>query len=179
MRPAAEIGLGELERIGAWTIARPRPERDRYGRWHRDPGGQWDWFYGLEPAERDYVRARHMSELGPGPDEVATRLGLEIDPAMEHWLETVRLTRSRHLALADPLDDDYGDPSPDDDELMGPDEVAAYLQVKRNTIAQWRHRRILPAPDFILSGMPVWRRGDIASWARNTGRELEQDAAGF
>lgn len=63
----------------------------------------------------------------------------------------------------------------DDDDmsnLVGPDEVAAMLNVKRNTVAQWRFRRLLPEPALVLSQIPIWKRSDIEEWAKLTGREI-------
>lgn len=174
MTATQEIGHGELDRLNAVAIGRPSPERDRWGRWHRDPGGEWDWFYALPAGDQDYVRRNHMVELGVRPDELADWLGAHsIDDAMTQWLEAVEMTRKSRIALVDPLSDEWESLSSYDDdvtELMGPDEVADLLQVQRNTIAVWRHRGLMPAPAVVLSSLPIWRRGDILEWAERTGR---------
>ena len=59
------------------------------------------------------------------------------------------------------------------DELVGPVEVAELLQVKVNTIAQWRLRfPDFPEPVKVISGTRIWRRGQIESWASDKGRAV-------
>ena len=164
------IGLSELERVmGTDRLASPQPVRDRWGRFKRDPGGQWDWFYALEPSERSYIQRNYMGGR-LGPDDVATWLGTDIDSAMEMLVESIRLARSK---IRDSFDEDYDPSSYDDDvtQLVGPDEIAAMLHVGRNTIAQWRHRRLLPPPVITLSSLPIWDRREIVEWAKETNRE--------
>jgi len=54
--------------------------------------------------------------------------------------------------------------------LVGPREIARLLGVRPATVEQWRYRRVLPAPEWIVSSHPVWRRTTIEAWARDTGR---------
>ena len=55
-------------------------------------------------------------------------------------------------------------------ELVGPGEIADRLGVKRGTVHEWRRRGILPEPEAIVSGVPVWQWSKIEAWARSTGR---------
>ena len=57
------------------------------------------------------------------------------------------------------------------DRYAGPEEFAQMLQVTRNQINVWRHRKQLPEPCGELSGVPIWLRSDIVKWAILTGRE--------
>ncbi len=54
-------------------------------------------------------------------------------------------------------------------ELVGLSEIAERLGVLRGTVDQWRHRDILPAPDFMAGG-PAWWWSTIQRWAETTGR---------
>lgn len=164
------IGLSELERVmGADKLSSPQPVRDRWGRFKRDPGGQWDWFYQLDESERQYLQRNHMGGA-MSPDELATRLHCMIDECMLTWL-----TAKRRRRTTDPLDDDY-ETCEDDDvaQLVGPKEVATMLQVAPNTLNVWRNRGLLEQlPPFItISDMPIWRREDVLDWAKMTGRIL-------
>jgi hypothetical protein len=164
--------LGEIDRLsGCCQLARPKPTRARNGQWRRDPGGQWDWFYELDGAERAYIARRHMGDFGRGPDEIATDMDSSIDAAMTAWLSNVRVTRS-HL---DPLDDDYcadwEEAQPVEiyaSDICGPDEVAGLLGVARDTVSTWRKRDRrdsagrLPEPFAIISGVPLWTAQAIA-----------------
>jgi hypothetical protein len=60
---------------------------------------------------------------------------------------------------------------PDDPvQLVGLCEIADRLQVQRSTVDQWRHRHVLPAPDFDLRSGPIWWWSTIRQWATMTGR---------
>lgn len=161
--------LAELDQLTRENqLARPIPVRDRWGRYKRDPGGQWDWFYALDADERAYLSRRHMGGT-VGPDDIATWQGTDIDTAMNRWVAAARRAR----AHADTLADDYETSSVDDNELLGPDEVADLLCVQRNTLAQWRKRGQLPEPYKVLSSLPIWRRCDVIEWAQLTNRRIE------
>ncbi len=55
-------------------------------------------------------------------------------------------------------------------DVVGPQEVADRLGVQRATVDRWRQRGVLPEPTWQLAGGPVWLWGDVAAWARRTGR---------
>jgi predicted site-specific integrase-resolvase len=52
----------------------------------------------------------------------------------------------------------------------GPQEVAATLGVKVTTVHQWRQRGLLPEPEAVVSGVPMWAPDTIEAWAVATGR---------
>ena len=54
--------------------------------------------------------------------------------------------------------------------MLGPHEVAALLGVKPGTVAAWLWRGVMVAPDATISGVPLWRRDTIVTWAAETGR---------
>lgn len=53
---------------------------------------------------------------------------------------------------------------------VGIAEIAGRLDVKRQTVDQWRHRGLLPEPEWTVSGNPAWKWQTIERWARDTGR---------
>jgi hypothetical protein len=65
----------------------------------------------------------------------------------------------------------HGDPVTASMIFAGPSEFAKEVKVKEPTIRQWRHRGLLPEPDMVLSGMPVWTLRSIREWASQTGRD--------
>ena len=56
---------------------------------------------------------------------------------------------------------------------IGLSEIGALLGVKRATVDTWRHRGILPAPRWTVSGRPAWNLSDVLAWAERTGRHAE------
>jgi hypothetical protein len=48
--------------------------------------------------------------------------------------------------------------------------IASRLGVARQTVDMWRHRKVLPAPDYPQLSVPVWEWLTIAHWAEQTGR---------
>lgn len=60
-------------------------------------------------------------------------------------------------------------------QLVGLAEIAELLQVRAGTVAQWRHRGLLPPPTAELRMGPVWTRGEIELWATQTGRTRGDD----
>lgn len=55
-------------------------------------------------------------------------------------------------------------------DLVDIEAVARILGVKRETVRMWRHRRLLPDPEWYLNGGPIWRLSTIEAWAKETGR---------
>ncbi|MCW3019151.1 MAG: hypothetical protein JWN10_1459 [Solirubrobacterales bacterium] len=55
-------------------------------------------------------------------------------------------------------------------ELCGPDEIAARLGVRPNTVSMWRARGLLPEPIATVSRVPVWPWALIRAWADASGR---------
>lgn len=55
-------------------------------------------------------------------------------------------------------------------ELCGPDEIAARLGVRSNSVSTWRARGLLPAPVAVVSRVPLWPWPIIRAWADATGR---------
>ncbi len=53
---------------------------------------------------------------------------------------------------------------------VGAADIAARLGVRAETAATWRHRGLLPEPDWTVSGSPVWDWSQIAEWAAETDR---------
>lgn len=55
--------------------------------------------------------------------------------------------------------------------LVGINEIAERLGVKRNAVDQWRHYKVMPPAPWLISGHPVWDwEEDIVPWAIRTGR---------
>ena len=54
---------------------------------------------------------------------------------------------------------------------VGGKEVADRLGVKRETVAMWKLRGLLPPPRWTISGEDAWDwTEDIEPWAKRTGR---------
>lgn len=53
---------------------------------------------------------------------------------------------------------------------VGAVEIARMLKVERQTVDAWRHRDILPDPDWTVGGRPAWDERTIVGWARRTDR---------
>jgi hypothetical protein len=51
-------------------------------------------------------------------------------------------------------------------ELVGIAEIARMVRARRQTVAQWRYRGLLPAPITELAMGPVWHKRDIEKWAK-------------
>lgn len=49
-------------------------------------------------------------------------------------------------------------------DLLGPHELAALLNIDRNTLNVWRSRGKLLAPSLVLSEMPIWTREAVQRW---------------
>jgi hypothetical protein len=57
-------------------------------------------------------------------------------------------------------------------ELVGLSEMTDMLAVRRHHADQLTNRPPFPAPVADLGAGRVWRRDDLAEWARATGREI-------
>ncbi len=55
-------------------------------------------------------------------------------------------------------------------DLVGPQEIAERLAVKVQTVRVWRWRDLMPAPQAVISGVPVWDWAEVERWAIETGR---------
>lgn len=53
---------------------------------------------------------------------------------------------------------------------VGSDDIASRLGVKRQTVAMWKQRGLLPEPRWIVSGRPCWNWPDVLRWAESTQR---------
>lgn len=53
---------------------------------------------------------------------------------------------------------------------VGTLEIAKRLGVRQQTVAMWKLRGLLPAPEWTISGNPAWDWPDIEVWARESGR---------
>lgn len=50
-------------------------------------------------------------------------------------------------------------------DLVGSREIAQRLGVSIRTVQTWRMRKVMPQPEWIVSGFPVWRWEKIHKWA--------------
>ena len=76
-------------------------------------------------------------------------------------------------------EDGPGAPSVPWGRLMGYEELAAMLHVRPRTPLQWRKRRLLPEPGRVISGVPLWDRADLVTWALATGRLEKTELAAY
>jgi hypothetical protein len=162
--------LGQVERL-----AHPHHVRDRYGHLRRDPAGEWDWYYLLDEGLRRWIVRNCMGPVGTGLelDDLSALVGFDsVDDWAREFVQACRVARDRSSAN----DFDGVTAADDDDELLGPHELADFLGVERSTIRQWRCRDLLPVPDFELSAMPVWTLKTVREWAAETGRTIETAA---
>lgn len=53
---------------------------------------------------------------------------------------------------------------------VGVADIAIRLGVKRQTVAAWNHRGLLPEPEWERAAGPLWNWPAIEAWARETGR---------
>ena len=53
---------------------------------------------------------------------------------------------------------------------VGMVEIGERLGARRQTVAQWHYRDLLPPARWTVSGYPAWNWPDIERWARDTGR---------
>lgn len=52
---------------------------------------------------------------------------------------------------------------------VGAVEIAARLGVRRQTVDQWRIRRLFLEPRWTVGGRPAWDWPDVERWAQGTG----------
>ncbi len=57
------------------------------------------------------------------------------------------------------------------DYPVGISEISELFHVERETVDQWRYRKVLPPEDGTVSGTPWWWRSRIVRWGRETGRD--------
>ena len=151
--------VGELARIlRDDALARPQRQGAK-----RDPSPVWDTWY-EEFSSTDRRRLAPFMGGAVAPDVLASNLGLTVDAAMWQWRSSC-LAELKSLAY-DPLFDDYAaaEAAADDEadaELLGPQELASFYGVSAQLIAQWRRRGKLPPAWRVVSGVPLWRFGDI------------------
>lgn len=55
-------------------------------------------------------------------------------------------------------------------EPVGTLDIADRLGVKKETVAMWRYRGLMPEPQWSVSKQPAWNWPDIEQWAKETGR---------
>ena len=55
-------------------------------------------------------------------------------------------------------------------DLVGLTDIPDLLGIARQTARQWRTRGVLPEPQAVVSGSPVWERRTIIDWALETRR---------
>lgn len=58
------------------------------------------------------------------------------------------------------------------DSLVSYEEIATLLNVKKATVWRWRSTGVLPEPDGVISGQPLWQRERIIAWALETNRQI-------
>lgn len=168
---------GELERLlGSDRLARPSKCFGGRGGTERDPSPLWDiWYSEFTPTER----RRCATFMGGtvGPDTLATWLATDVDSAMRTWRTACLLELD---GLAGSAVDTYGEAptEPGYDDLVGIQELAVAFDKSPGAIRLWKMRGRLPAPDYTVSGTPIWRWGPLAdkfSPEKASGDDWEQE----
>jgi hypothetical protein len=62
------------------------------------------------------------------------------------------------------------------ERIMGLAEIAAAADVQYRTAVMWRHRGILPKPDGIVTGTPLWRERTVVRWLEDTDRMPDRES---
>jgi len=134
--------------------------------------GEWDAYYLADDRTRRFIR-RHLCDAHRGfaPDQVAANMGLDVET---FWDGLVRAV----MALQDGRRHElYDDSEPTLADLLGPSEVAEWLGVTTNAVAQWRARTRrgqlpvpFPAPATTLSGRDIFDARAVEAWAIETER---------
>lgn len=167
------LDYSELDRLlGDDRLARPqRPLSEGSARGDRDPRPSWDWWYGLTLTERRQLM-RFMAPAGSGlqPDDLQQVIGADsIDQALEQWRQACHL--ARRTVTRDMVSDMEWEATQQAlAEIVGPHEIAERLQVELGTVHQWRKRLLMPAPQRVISKVPLWSWAEILGWALETGR---------
>jgi len=60
--------------------------------------------------------------------------------------------------------------------LVGSAEIGRMLGVSRQRVQQLINRKDFPAPEVTLEMGKVWKRSEVAAWARTHGRPVADDA---
>jgi len=55
-------------------------------------------------------------------------------------------------------------------DLVGSREIAGRLGVSIRTVQTWRMRHVMPEPEYVVSGVPVWNWETIRQWSEHRGR---------
>ena len=155
--------------IRADKLGRPHVERDMHtGRWKRDPGAEWDWFYALPADQRSFIQVNYMVKGGIRPDVLASRCHMSVDEWAEEWLEVIRDVQR---GGRDPLEwwpEEREEPAEWDrsiPELVGMRGIAELLGVSPSTPRQWKARGQLPPPTMVIDGtFAVWTVESILEW---------------
>lgn len=75
----------------------------------------------------------------------------------------------------DDVSDDHGrKPGTLGVDPVGLVEIGERLAARRQTVAQWHYRGLLPPARWTVSGYPAWNWPDIERWARETARLPEK-----
>ena len=59
--------------------------------------------------------------------------------------------------------------------LVGSAEIGRMLGVSRQRVQQLINRKDFPAPEVTLEMGKVWKRSEVAGWARTHGRSVTED----
>lgn len=100
--------VGALDEIAKEKIRRPVPVKDRHGRLHRDPSGEFDWFYALPVGERAAVSRCYMAPDGIDVDLVANWAGFDyVDDWADAFMAAVRAKRAETRRGSDVWSDEW------------------------------------------------------------------------
>ena len=172
----------ELARLlGADQLARPaRPLSDGTdGR--RDPSPSWDEWYSW-PLSIRRLLLPYMAPAGNGwgrapgitPDELVTITGAgSIDAALMAWRRACLMARRGADGWDGPDVDEWAatDARAESDAMLyGPAEYAALLCISVPALWKRKQRGQLPAPDLVLSRVPIWTGETVrifAEWGDN------------
>jgi predicted DNA-binding transcriptional regulator AlpA len=63
--------------------------------------------------------------------------------------------------------------------LVGAAEIGRMLGVSRQRVQQLIRRDGFPEPEAVLDMGKVWKRADVEEWARDHGRQVNEDDGTF